>query len=299
MVKLTRRRFLIGAVGSVALAGSGGFWYFNNVSMQKSHEREGKFLVDLHTHTPKGREEDLLRLLSSHGITGLSCVNKPGNEHRLLFEEALDLPGVTKIDFGLARVEYGGSVGYILRDQELTGRQHHVLAVGVPGEYLDDNIELHLAIERIRTEGGASVLNHPFVTPNKNPQIGPDFVRYRLLTDEERAVMYELADEVDEIEICNGQNINPTFGIYVPNMKVANEMAIQMTIERLNGRVKGVVSSDARLYEQTKFRGIYLSRPSGEPLTTEYIVDKIKNNDFENDHQGVVSRWSFVRGMFF
>ena len=301
MVDLTRRKIILGTTGLVAVAGTGigAYKYLHNVPMDKAPEREGWLLLDGHTHTPKGKEEDLVKLFSSHGITGLSCIREQGNEHRLLFEEALNLPDVVQIDYALARIEFDGNVGYILRDQELTGTNSHILSVGVSGEYLDNDLDPRAAVEIIQSMEGAAILNHMFVTPNNNPHVGPSYLKYRLLLPEERVTRYELAQMVNEIEIFNSQNINPTLGLLgIPDMRQANDLA-EVVVEVLveTRPIKGVVSTDSRLFEQTKLCGIYIPKPQGEPLTTEYIVDKINTHNFENDDRRYVSRWSFGDGM--
>ena len=293
---ITRRRLLqvlgIGAVGSAV--GSGHF-YLNDQDMAKAPRREGRILLDMHTHMPKIEESDLVRVLSSHGITGLSCINKKGNEHRLLFEEALGLPGVTQIDHSLARIQSHYGIGYILRDQELTGSHHHVLAVGVPENYLDNDLDPRKAVELIHHYGGAAVINHPAITPNRNPHIGPSYLRYRFLTDEETVVKQELALMADEIETFNAHNISPTFGFLgIPDMRQANAMAEDLA--QSSGK-KGVISSDGRRLGQIKLCGIYLDDP-GTGICTEYIVDQIKSQNFENDRRQYVSRLSFAIGMF-
>ena len=292
---LTRRRLLQGLGLGVGAAVIGGHFYLNDQGMDKAPKRNGKILLDMHNHLPKLDQPDLVRILSSHGITGLSCINKEGNEQRLLFEEALGLPGVRQIDNSLASIESHYGIGYILRDQELTGSQHHILAVGVPGDYLNNDLDPRKAVEIIRGYNGASIINHPFVTPNRNPHLGPSYLRYRFLNGAELAVMRELIAMVDEVEIFNAHNINPTFGLFgVPDMRQANEKAEDLATS--SGRT-GVVSSDGRRAEQIKLCGIYLDDP-GKSICTRYIVDQIKAHKFENDQRQYVSRLSFVRGMF-
>lgn len=270
----------------------GGYLYLEDQNMKLAPIVEGKVLADLHTHPANYKtQEETLEMLTRGCLVGLSWLDYPGTKTILTYEQALGLPGVTEIDSGLlAKISDKDKTGYFIKTQELQPEQNivHLLALGCR-KYIPKELDATEAIKAIHQQGGLAVINHPYVTVNRSSRIIP----YRLINEEEEKEVEEISSLIDEVEVFNAQNINPTFGIVVPNMKKANERAHELA-ER-HGK-KGVACSDAhRRLEQIGITGIYFPEQN---LCWENIRDNILNKNFERYEQ-YVSKWSFVKGMFF
>jgi len=251
-----------------------------------------RILADFHAHPANYHsQEETLGMLTRRCLIGLSWLDYPGAKTILTYEQALGLPKVTEIDSGLlARIDNKHKTGYFIKTQELQPEQNivHLLALGCK-KYISKELDAKEAIKTIHQQGGLAILNHPYVTVNRGSRIIP----YRLINSEEEKEVEEISSLVDEIEVFNAQNINPTFGIVVPNMKKANELAQELT-ER-QGKI-GIAASDAhRRLEQIGITGIYLPE---QDLCWESIRNNILTKNFERYEQ-YVSRWSFINGMFF
>ncbi len=251
--------------------------------MKKAPEREGKIIADLHSHASE--ENDLNDIVTSlsWGITGLSVTNN--GLGILSYEGALNLPHTREIDEGLfAELSLNGEKGYFVKTQEVKS-DHHILAVGCK-EYLDDYGDARKTVDEIHKQGGLAILNHPCIVST-----GKNFpVRYRSIRENEEKRVRELYGLVDEVEVFNAQCINPTFGIFVPNMKKVNKRAKELASEY---GFKGTAASDAQfLLEQVKICGIYIPRDN---LSIESLKDHIKNKNFERFEQ-YISRLSFLKG---
>lgn len=260
--------------------------------MQFAPKIEGKVLSDLHTHPANYKsQEETLEMLTRGCLIGLSWLDYPGAKTILTYEQALNLPGTREIDTGiLAKIYYGGRTGYFIKCQELQPKLNivHIQAIGCR-EYIPKELEAKEAIRAIHQQGGLTAINHPYVTVDEDALI----VRYRLIHESEEEEVEEITSLVDEVEVFNAQNINPTFGIVVPNMKKANQRAHELA-ER-HGK-KGIACSDAhRRLEQIGITGIYLPEQN---LCWESIKANILSKNFERYEQ-YVSKWSFVKGMFF
>lgn len=262
--------------------------------MQPAPVKEGKILLDPHTHPGNYfKLEKIRRMLASPGIVGLSHIN--GETRILFYEKAVTLPGVKEIDKGmLAEINFEGKKGYFLRTQEVIAGFAHILALGFEGDYFPNYDDPRKAVEEIHRRNALAILNHPYVTPNLKARI----IKYRFINDnDEKRIVFELSQMVDEVEAFNAQNINPLGGLIVPNMKKANEQAEEIVI---GGGFKWVAASDAHFrLEQVKICGIYLDL---EDLCMEKIREDIKKGNFErygDAKEGpYVNRRSFFRGMF-
>lgn len=264
--------------------------------MQPAPQKEGKILADLHAHLGNRYVHDkVIQMLSSPGLVGLSHIN---NVLRILiYEKAIHLSGVKEIDKNmLAEINIAGETGYFCRTQEVIAGSAHILALGFEGDYFkkeDYDNDPRKAVEKIHQRNGLAILNHPYVTPNPEARI----LKYRFINDkEEKVTLYDLCEMVDEIEVFNAQNINPLYGIVVPNMKKANILAEDLAVSNH----KGIACSDAHFrLEQVKICGIYLDE---KDLCIEKIKEDIKKGNFErygNAKEGpYVTRRSFFRGMF-
>ena len=257
--------------------------------MKQPQTPEGKIIADLHTHPADYLDKDeTLEALCSPGLVGLTHMN--GNPRVLIYEKVLKgySNAVKEIDRNqLAQIKNGNNIGYIARTQEIDCGLHHILAVGFEGDYLPDYKDARKAVEEIHKKQGIAILNHPYVTPQ------PKFVKYRYITSEEEIKVEELCEMIDEIEVFNAQSINPTLGIYVPNMKKSNDQAKKVASKY---KFTGTAASDThRALEQLKIAGIYIPK---ENLSIERIKDDVPSGNFEAYEQ-YVSRWSFLRGMFF
>lgn len=264
--------------------------------MKPAPVREGRLLADLHCHPGNFyAREEILKILCSPGIVGLTFYN--GSRTKLLYEQAVGLPGVCEIDKKfLARIDSPFGTGYFIRTQEVAvGKDNlfHILAVGFTGEYLpftpNSYPDPRRAVEEIHRRKGIAILNHPYVVPDREARI----IKYRLTNAEEERTIEDLCTMVDEIEVFNAQCINPTFGVIVPNMNQANAR-VGFLQRKYNFR--GTVSSDAHnRLEQVKVCGIYVDE---KDLSVERLKEDLRQGNFQNDYHCYVSRYSFVRGMF-
>ncbi|MBT6774053.1 hypothetical protein HOA91_01655 [Candidatus Woesearchaeota archaeon] len=291
---MNRRKFLKRCGFGVltgAIIGSSTHLYLNDEKMKRAPKRNGKIIADLHTHPANYKNDQVtLDMLCSPGIVGLSFINHGRKNGILTYENTLKrfLGLVEEIDENkLARVK--GTSGYFARTQEITGDAFHILAVGCEGEYLPNYTDARQTVEEIHKKNGVAILDHPYVTPNHGAKV----IKYRLLNKEEEKVAKELCEMVDEVEIFNAQNINPTFGIIVPNMKKANERA-EVLIKDYG--FKGIVASDTHFrLEQAKVCGIYVDE---KELSIERLKEDIKTGNFDNSYRRYVSKMSFGLGMF-
>lgn len=249
-------------------------------------------IADLHAHPAKYKDIDAtLDMLCSPGLVGLAFAHCMADKV-LTYEEVLMkfFPLIDEIDKNaLARIRSLHRIGYFTRTQELDCWPHHILAIGFEGSYLPDYIDARKAVEEIHKRNGIAILNHPYTTPDKGAKV----IKYRYITPKEEESALELCDMVDEIEVFNAQNINPTFGIIISNMKIANVLA-QLLAKKY--KFKGIVSSDAHYRtKQAKICGIELE---DDTLCIEKLKHDIKTGNFENSNRKYVSRISFIKGMF-
>ncbi len=287
---LTRRQLLGLSLGSTAAA-LAGVAYLQDESMSPALPKESQLLADFHCHPGNTySQEDLVAMLSSSGLVGLTVFNTKMDSNVLTYEQALQLPGVQEIDQGmLARIEFNGSKGYFTRTQEVVAGIHHILAVGFEGNYFPQYEDPRKAVEDIHRRNGVAILNHPYVTPDHAARI----VKYRFITADEEMKVIELCQLVDEIEVFNAQCLNPTLGIIVPNMKTANSRAVELAAKH---DFKGISATDTHIrLEQVKHCGIYISEKN---LSIDRIKDNIQTGNFDNSCKRYISRLSFARGMF-
>lgn len=290
---MNRRKFIIGstaALGLVAVSG-GSYLYLEDQNMKPAPKVIDRILADFHAHPANYNcQEETLEMLTRGCLVGLSWIDYPNAKTILTYEQALGLPGVTEIDSGLlAKINSNNGTGYFIKTQELQPEQNivHLLTLGCR-KYISKELDAKEAIKAIHQQGGLAIINHPYVTVNRGSRIIP----YRLIHSEEEKEVEEITSLVDEVEVFNAQNINPTFGIVVPNMKRANERAQELAEK--HGK-KGVACSDAhRRLEQIGITGIYLPEQN---LCWEAIRANILSKNFERYEQ-YVSKWSFVKGMF-
>lgn len=282
---MKRRTFINLGLSTVGVGLTGGTCaYLKDENMDRPTKKEGFVLADLHCHPSSGQNtEETLEMLIS-GLVGLTETNKSSNI--LTYSQALNFPHIEEIDPGiLAKITYDDKVGYFMHTQEVLC-DYHILILGLK-ENLPHFDDSRKATEEAHRRGGLVILNHPYVVQNP-----ASFTRFRLINDEEEKKVRELCELIDEIEVFNAQNINPTLGIVIPNMKVANEKAVQLAKEY---GFTGIAASDAhKRIEQVGTTGIYLSE---EKLCLESIQEQIKKGKFQR-YEHYVSRWSFVRGMF-
>ncbi len=289
---LTRRQLLTGTLAASGLAVAGGHLYLHDEEMQPAPQRGGKILADLHTHPHRDCPlEEILSMLSSPGLVGLAHIS--GHSQILTYERALALPGAEEVEPGLAQLESSTEKnsprGYFTRTQEINGGVFHILAVAWKGGgYFENYADARKAVEEIHRKDGVAIVNHPFITSSPDAMLP-----YRFINGTEENELYELLAMTDEAEIFNAQCINPLGGFLVPNMKKANERA-----ERLVGeyaKLKGTISSDARIPEQVKSCGIYLEE---KDFCMEKLKADLRESNFENDFRHYASKWSFLKGMF-
>ena len=290
------KTLICGTAGLAAVGSS--YFYLNNEKMNRAPEREGKILLDAHAHPADGKDViKTLEMLCSPGIVGLTAVNNPGS-HILTYEKVVSkFPTVTEIDLGqLAKIESRFGTGYFMRTQEFINGVHDILAIGFEGDYMPNYDDPRKAIEEIHKRNGVAILCHP----GSVRVLEAKLVRFRVAQHgvEER-YLRELYEMADEVEVFNAQNINPTLGILVPNMKLANDYAegiIDWYNETHTNQRKGIVSSDTHnSLDQPKICGIYLDK---QDLCMEKIKEDIKTGNFDNDFRKYVSRLSFIKGMF-
>jgi len=259
----------------------------NDEKMKRPPKKEGKILADLHSHIGRNNAlEDITKTLS-WGITGLTVWQTPKDNKKVLsYEDALQLPNVREIDLGLfAEITVNGSKGYFAKVQEFES-DFHILALGCH-KYLPRFKDARKAVEAIHANKGIAVLNHPC-----SVYIG-GFKKFRLSNDADDRKINELCEMVDEVEVFNAQNINPTLGLIIPNMKKSNEKA--KVIAAAKG-FNGFASSDAHyVLKQSKIAGIYIPE---ENLCIDAIKEHVKTGNFER-HEQYVSRLSFIKGMMF
>ncbi len=291
-MKLTRRQFLALTGLGITVGTTGiGYAYLNDEKMEPAPRKSGRIITDLHCHPAHYKDDKAtLEMLCSPGIVGLTFINHGKTGNILTYGDALKrFSGlVEEIDKGqLARIK--NTSGYFARTQEITGDTFHILAVGFSGDYLPNYIDARKTVEEIHKRGGLAILNHPEVTPDREARV----VKYRFVNDKERKQRDELCEMVDEIEIFNAQNINPTFGLIVPNMKKANDDA---EVLARGYDFKGIVTTDTHhRLEQPKICGIYIDE---RDLCLEKLKDDIKTGNFDNSYRRYVSKLSFVLGMF-
>jgi len=289
---MKRRKFLkITGIGTVTLV-TCSYFYLNDERMERAPLRNGKVIADLHTHPANYKsDQETLEMLCSPGLVGLANINDK-RANLLTYEQALKrFSGmVEEIDRGLlAKIKTPLGKAYFTRTQEITGGTHHILAVGFRGDYLPNYRDTRKAVEEVHKRNGIAILNHPYVTPNKDASV----IKYRFITAKEENAIKELCEMVDEVEVFNAQCINPTLGIVVPNMKKANGRAEELV---KNYGFKGTVSTDTHLrMDQPKMCGIYIDE---DGLCIDKLKEDIKTGNFDNDHRQYVSRWSFAMGMF-
>jgi len=281
-MKLTRRKFLKIA-GITAVTALASHYYLNNENMKKTPQKPGKILADIHSHLSKDNSiEDILKTLS-YGLTGLTIWTD--NRRIISYEDAIQYPNVNEIDKGFfAEITVGSSKGYFLKTQEIS-TDHHILAVACK-KHIEKYSDARKVVEEIHKHNGLAILNHPYVITKEG------FIPFRVGNAKDEIRIRELCEMVDEIEIFNAQNINPTLGIIIPNMKKANKKAKNLAKEF---GFKGIAASDAhRVLEQSKISGIYLPE---EHICLDSIKQNILSGNFER-HEQYVSRWSFIKGMF-
>ena len=293
-------KFVAITTGTLAVLGTGSYFYLDNEKMRRAPKKQGKLIADLHTHPGRDHCIDEISNLLSWGITGLSHINE--NPNILTYDDILNLPNVTEIDKGLlAKIEYNGNKGYAAKTQEILS-DHHILAVGCK-EYIPSFEDARKVVEEIHKRGGKAILNHPYVIPTDSWPI-----KYRLINETEEKKVRELADIVDEIEVHNAQNINLI--PFIAWMKQANEKAKDRLINETEEKKvreladmlakaynkKGTASSDAHdEYEQIKICGIYVPEKN---ICIDALKQYIATHNFER-YDNYVSRASFLKGHFF
>ncbi|AJF63152.1 MAG: hypothetical protein QT11_C0001G1028 [archaeon GW2011_AR20] len=281
-MKMNRRSLLIRASQVMLLGGTAaslaGKFYFDNENPERLKPRDNKTPADLHVHLPRNVDlGNLILNLSQPGLIGLATYN---NKNMLLSYH--DIKGALKeIDPGiLGVIVYDNDAGYVLNVQEINA-EHHISALGCKEKITAKNAKE--AIKEIKKQNGLAILNHPYIVPG-------GWTRYRLINKEEEKIINELAREVDEIEVFNGQCINAIPSIL--DMREANEKAQKFA--RKNG-FKGIATSDTHMrLEQVLTSGIYIN---GEDLTFKKLKEYIIEKKFESVGN-YVSRGSFVKGHF-
>lgn len=284
---MNRRKFLKIAGISLAVLAVGSHCCLNDEKMKRPPKKEGKILADLHSHLGRNNDlEDIAKTLS-WGITGLAVWQTPKDNKKIFsYEDAVQLPNVREIDLGLfAEITVNGSKGYFAKVQEFES-DFHILAIGCH-KYLPRFRDARKAVEAIHASNGIAILNHPC-----SVYIG-GLKKFRLSNEADDRKINELCGMVDEVEVFNAQNINPTLGIVIPNMKKSNEKAKAIAASK---GFKGVASSDAHyVLKQSKIAGIYIPEDN---LCIDAIKEHIKKGSFER-HEQYVSRLSFIKGMMF
>jgi len=195
----SRRRFLrIGA--ETALAGYLSLVFLRNRSMARPPQKEGHVLVDLHVHLPiSTSESDLVQTLSQGTVVGLADARN--HPHLIGYENLLNLPGVEEIETGhLARITRKGSTGYLLRTQEVLDNDHHLLTFGIDG-YVPEFNDPRRTVEYIQNAGCVVDLCHPGLIV----RVGSGY--WAPKTEQEEAMIYELAEMVDCFEEHNAASI--------------------------------------------------------------------------------------------
>ncbi|HLC64508.1 MAG TPA: hypothetical protein VJI46_00120 [Candidatus Nanoarchaeia archaeon] len=281
---VNRRRFLkalLGLAGALKIGGCSalGYGYY---SMKMAPERDGKLFFDMHAHIPNyAPQDELLEVLSTHGITGLASWRR--EKTILTYEQALNMPGVKEIDKGyLAEVVYKGNKGYIFKVQEVRSK-FHILALGCPKE-IDESLETIRVLEEVYRQGRLPVIAHPYVNANvwNKPFVQKE--DYRMLSH-----IYQMVEQLGgEVEVFNGICIDIMLGF---NRAKANELGKNSISGFPN--IKGTAASDThRRLEQVKTNGIYLPADS---LSLEAITFYIGTGQYEIYEQSI-ARVSAVAG---
>lgn len=298
--EISRKEFLklaltCGVLDYLALVlggiGTGTYHYLNNEKMIKPPaEKQGKILLDLHTHIHnKTKLENLVDLLSS-GITGLAA--DPNRTNVLKYEDLLNLPGVEEIDKGMfAKFEHNGNTGYFIRVQEVMS-DHHVLALGCESkDYLDYYQDAGKCVDEIHNQNGLAILAHPYlILPRPYPIDAIPWLGWRLINEKEEEKVRGLCEKVDEIEVFNASSLNIV--PFIAWFKKANKMAKKLAQEYW---FVGIAVSDAHYnIEQVKNSGIYIPK---ENLSIEAIKYYVKSGTFERVEQ-YSSRLSAIKGGF-
>ena len=91
-MRLTRRQLLGLSLGSVATLASG-IVYLQDESMSPAPAKDGQLLTDLHCHPGNTySQSELVAMLSSPGLVGLTVFKTNGDSHILTYEQAVQLP---------------------------------------------------------------------------------------------------------------------------------------------------------------------------------------------------------------
>ncbi len=282
---LTRSLYAASAVGGV-LATS---LYLNDQSILTAPTVEGYVLCDLHAHlrelsTP---QEELLATLriTSPGVVGIT--GRTNNAGILTYEKAVDR---LRLHVSFSEIAPGRfcrfGLGYALRTQEINVGTHHMLAIGIQGEYLPSFDSIDEAVDAIHQQDGLAVLAHPYTVANG--------FTFRLAKEREEDRIRSACAAVDLVEVHNGQNVNliPGFMMAESNKLAASLAETQCYGEREDS-LHVIASSDAHHPEQIKTSGVYVAEDSLESI--EALKEALQTPlPF---HAGTVSRGSFIKGL--
>ncbi len=163
--------------------------------------------VDLHTHVPRDADGSELERTLAGQATGLAKNTRmPG---ALLYEDAVDMPGVEEVEQGrIARLRGENGVGYLVRAEEI-GSPHysrnipHLLAVGCEGDYLGDSDDPYETVSEIHNRGGIAILNHPSIVDSGN-----QLLQLKLIDPRKDETMTRLAEMTDGVEGGNAYQTN-------------------------------------------------------------------------------------------